>query len=86
MTSVALLAIAVAALYVFLREGTAPPAPAATIPPGQYAGSTACRDCHQKEHAAWQGSHHAAAMQEASDKTVLGDFGDAKFAYAGTTS
>jgi len=85
-TSVALLAIAVAAGYLFFREGTAPPAPAAAIPAGEYVGSTACRDCHRKEHAAWQGSHHAAAMQEASDKTVLGDFADAKFAYAGTTS
>jgi len=85
-TSVVLLAIAVAAGYLFFRDGTAPPAPAATIPAAQHVGSAACRDCHQKEHAAWQGSHHAAAMQEANDKTVLGNFDNAKFAYAGTTS
>jgi Flp pilus assembly protein TadD len=85
MAAVTLLAIAFGAGYWLLR-GRAP-APAPTAPPAaQYAGSAACRDCHHKEHAAWQGSQHAAAMQEANDRTVLGNFDGAKFTYAGTTS
>ena len=31
----------------------------------------------------WQGSHHARAMQQATAATVLGDFANAKFQYAG---
>ena len=42
--------------------------------------------CHAKEHAAWKGSDHDLAMQVADEKSVLGDFANAKFAYAGTTS
>ncbi len=45
----------------------------------QFVGSAACSSCHKKEADDWSGSHHAAAMQEASDKTVLGKFDDATF-------
>jgi Flp pilus assembly protein TadD len=51
-----------------------------------YVGGAACASCHDKEHAAWRGSHHDLAMQVASDKSVLGDFAGAKFRYAGVTS
>jgi hypothetical protein len=34
----------------------------------------------------WQSSQHAAAMQEATDQTVLGDFGAATLSYGGVTS
>jgi len=47
--------------------GPAPPAP-------RFAGSAACAECHAQEHAAWSGSQHAVAMQEAGDGTVLGRF------------
>lgn len=47
------------------------------VPPATYAGTTA--------HAAWQGSQHDRAMQIAGDRTVLGDFADARFTYSGTT-
>jgi tetratricopeptide (TPR) repeat protein len=59
-----------------------PPAPAAAT----YVGTAACAGCHAKEHAAWQGSQHDRAMQAATDQTVLGDFANAKFTFAGTTS
>ncbi len=85
---IAVLAITAGAGFLFLRDRPSPPAPATAAPPAAatYAGSAACRGCHQKEFDAWQGSHHDLAMQAASDKTVLGNFDSAKFAYAGTTS
>jgi predicted CXXCH cytochrome family protein len=56
------------------------------IPPqaeAQYVGSERCGSCHQREHDAWKGSHHARAMQPAREGTVLGDFGDARFVHRG---
>jgi tetratricopeptide (TPR) repeat protein len=67
-----------------------PPAPPATAPvtasAPHYLGAAACAACHQSEHDAWHGSDHDLAMQVADEKSVLGDFNDAKFTYAGTTS
>lgn len=48
-----------------------------------FVGSDRCAPCHAEEHAAWQGSQHARAMQHASAATVLGDFGGARLRYAG---
>ena len=59
---------------------TAPP------PPAAYVGRDACAACHAKELASWRGSDHDLAMQAADEKSVLGDFGNVKFAYAGITS
>ncbi len=63
-----------------------PPAglPAARV--ARYVGSAACVDCHAAEHARWLGSQHALSMLEASEKSVLGDFVDARFAHQGFTS
>ena len=61
-------------------------ASAAAGTPAQYVGAAACATCHAKEAAAWRGSDHDLAMQVADEKSVLGNFADAKFAYAGTTS
>ncbi len=61
------------------------PAPAA-LPSPQYVGGAACASCHAAEHAAWRGSDHDLAMQPADEASVLGDFNDATFTYAGTTS
>src|SRR5664279_5252104 len=52
----------------------------------QHVGGKACAECHAKEQDAWHGSDHDLAMQVADDKSVLGDFANAKFKYAGTTS
>jgi tetratricopeptide (TPR) repeat protein len=63
----------------------APAAPLAVTAP-HYAGNEACASCHTAEHDAWHGSDHDLAMQVANDTSVLGNFNDAKFTYAGTTS
>ena len=55
-------------------------------PSGGYVGAQRCAECHPAEYQHWQGSQHAQAMQPATDQTVLGDFQDASFAYAGITS
>ena len=51
--------------------------------PAQFVGSQACAGCHATEHAEWMTSQHHAAMQKATEKTVLGDFNDATFAKDG---
>ena len=51
-----------------------------------YVGTDVCAGCHEQPFADWQGSHHDLAMQAVTEKTVLGDFDNAKFTYAGTTS
>ncbi|ROV59936.1 deca-heme c-type cytochrome [Vibrio ponticus] len=43
----------------------------------QYVGSEVCRDCHQEQAEAWQGSHHDMAMKHADPLSVRGDFADA---------
>jgi len=55
--------------------GESQTAPAAS----HYVGSARCAECHAAAFAAWSGSHHARAMQEASEATVLGGFADARF-------
>jgi predicted CXXCH cytochrome family protein len=40
----------------------------------QFVGSASCTSCHAAQAAAWQGSHHAQAMQVADEHSVLGDF------------
>jgi Flp pilus assembly protein TadD len=91
----AALAVAgVVALVVVQRSVT--PGPPSTTPratvtgaaaqAAQHVGKTVCAECHGKESAAWRGSDHDLAMQVADDTTVLGDFANAKFTYAGTTS
>ncbi len=51
-----------------------------------YLGSEACAECHRAESEAWQGSHHALAMQPATGETVLGDFESAVFVHRGDTT
>lgn len=51
-----------------------------------YVGSQACATCHGRQFRAWQGSQHAQAMQHATTATVLGDFADTAFTYAGIES
>ncbi|MDO8940648.1 MAG: tetratricopeptide repeat protein [Methylicorpusculum sp.] len=54
--------------------------------PANHVGATECQQCHQAEFDAWQGSHHAMAMQEANERTVLGDFNNSTFNYYGIES
>jgi predicted CXXCH cytochrome family protein len=51
-----------------------------------FAGTAACAGCHAEQYAAWRGSEHDLAMQQPSPATVLGDFDDAEFSYAGVTT
>ena len=60
--------------------------PSVTSTSGSYVGAQTCAECHATEYRHWQNSHHAQAMLPATDRTVLGDFQDASFAYAGVTS
>ncbi|MGB5560744.1 MAG: tetratricopeptide repeat protein [Sedimenticolaceae bacterium] len=57
--------------------------PALANEAADYVGSNACRDCHEAEYEAWQGSHHDLAMQPANADTVLGDFDDVVFEHRG---
>lgn len=52
----------------------------------QYVGSSACESCHGNEASAWRKSQHHDAMAQAGEKSVLGNFNNAKFPYAGLTS
>jgi predicted CXXCH cytochrome family protein len=69
-----------------LRGSTRPLAPPPQVAGADYVGAKACAACHAQEHKAWLGSHHALAMQVASEHTVLGDFNDAEFRYAKVAS
>jgi predicted CXXCH cytochrome family protein len=51
-----------------------------------FIGSATCAGCHQAEASLWSASQHKAAMQHATDKTVLGNFNDAGFEYHGLNS
>ena len=51
-----------------------------------YVGEPACTKCHEAQTKEWRESDHFRAMEVATDKTVLGDFNNTTFAYAGTTS
>ncbi len=62
------------------------PEPAMPVLTQEYAGASACTQCHQAEFDAWQGSHHELAMQEANAQTVLGGFNNAKFKHGDVES
>lgn len=52
----------------------------------QYVGSDSCVSCHTEEAAEWRKSQHQAAMAQASEQSIRGNFNNAKFTYAGVTS
>ncbi len=89
------LAVVATITYVGLADRKSPP-PAtssaavptnvAALPAATYVGGRTCTSCHANEHAAWSGSHHDLAMQVADEKSVLGNFANAKFSSAGVTS
>jgi tetratricopeptide (TPR) repeat protein len=55
-------------------------------PAASFVGSAQCRDCHEPEFEAWEGSHHDLAMDLATEETVLGNFNDAEFTLHGVRS
>ncbi len=80
--------VVIAAGVAYWTQRDHSPAVVATvpIPDARYVGGTECTGCHANAQAAWHGSDHDLAMQVADERSVLGDFANAKFAYAGTTS
>jgi hypothetical protein len=51
-----------------------------------FVGAQACAGCHAAEFDAWKGSHHALAMQKATEAAVLGDFAGAQLEHFGVTT
>ncbi len=51
-----------------------------------FVGSIKCLDCHKKEYDKWLQSHHDLAMDVVGEKTVLGDFNNARFEIHGIES
>jgi tetratricopeptide (TPR) repeat protein len=84
-----ILAAVVAGTWWALRPLAPPqatlPAPQKTVE-ARFVGSEACAGCHANAFAAWRGSQHAHAMQHATAETVLGNFADVRFHYAGIES
>ncbi|MET0618952.1 MAG: multiheme c-type cytochrome, partial [Thermoanaerobaculia bacterium] len=87
-----LLAATLGSASMACREQAAPSAarPVGTPLPrsaaATFLGREACKGCHAAEYERWTGSHHDLAMQEATDETVLGDFGSRTFTHFGVTS
>jgi predicted CXXCH cytochrome family protein len=87
-TAVALLgflSLAVAIVVAAAGPSDADPRESETPDP-TFVGAAACGSCHTSELAAWRGSHHDLAMQEATEKTVLGTFDGATFTRGDVTS
>src|SRR5208283_1861976 len=62
-------------------------AQAADAPPEfTYVGSATCAACHAEAARLWSTSHHKAAMDHATDASVLGDFSGATFEHFGVKS
>ena len=72
--------------FEFRHTGTPAQKAQETAGPPAFIGSEACRGCHKAEANLWDTSQHKAAMQHATDKTVLGNFNDASFDYYGVHS
>jgi tetratricopeptide (TPR) repeat protein len=53
---------------------------------GAFVGSQTCNDCHTEQFENWRGSHHDLAMQLPDADSVLGDFNNSSFSYAGVTT
>jgi len=91
----AAIALCAAAVGVYIWQcGLPPPAnPGQSVagrdaraPRSTYVGEPACTPCHEGQTREWRQSHHARAMEPVNDTTVLGDFDNASFTYAGITS
>ncbi len=89
--ALAVIAVVIAAAASAWWWAFRPPAPEQPVAPTaqqttaatRFVGSEACAGCHREAYTAWQSSHHAHAMQEATAKTVQGNFANTTFRYAG---
>jgi predicted CXXCH cytochrome family protein len=69
-------------LGLLLAPGFAPAAREAARP--GFVGSATCATCHAPQHADWQASDHARAMQTATGASVLGAFDGSRVAQGGS--
>jgi hypothetical protein len=69
-------------------QGSETAVPSTSAPTGalRFVGAAKCAGCHPKEAEAYRRSHHARAMQAATEETVLGDYRAAQFRHRGVTS
>jgi hypothetical protein len=87
LAGIAVAVIAVGAALIYSYRGLSPGGEGKnTALAAQYVGSSACGSCHGNEASAWRKSQHHDAMAQASEQSVLGNFNNAKFPYAGLTS
>lgn len=92
MTAIRCTRPAIVILLLAACSGPAPQEPVvddwqqAQDPSSQYLGAATCARCHAEQYHDWQGSHHDLAMQVANSDSVLGDFDQAHFDYAGIRS
>ena len=85
------IAVAAAAVFAFgvafqFLNHSGPASKAQNPSIASFVGSETCASCHQAEAKLWNASQHKAAMQHATDRTVLGNFNDASFDYFGVRS
>ncbi len=59
------------------------PAPPSTSASPTYIGNAACETCHEEQFSDWSDSQHFLAMQTATEESVVGDFNNTNFKYAG---
>jgi hypothetical protein len=71
---------------VLTRSTSKPQTASRAAPAAHYVGTASCESCHSSQAAEWKKSQHKAAMADANDRTVAGDFSNARFTYDGTTS
>jgi Tfp pilus assembly protein PilF len=55
-------------------------------PQAGFIGGQVCAECHKAQADLWRGSHHALAMQKATEATVLGDFNGATLEHSGAVT
>jgi predicted CXXCH cytochrome family protein len=77
---------AIAAAAKTTLAGTASEDGPTQVPVKGHVGPAVCAECHAAESDAWKQSQHSRAMQVADAKSVLGNFHNATFTYAGITS
>ena len=68
----------------YMRQAKAQAQPTRAV--ASFVGSNACIRCHASEGAEWGASQHRAAMAEANEHNVLGDFNGARISHGGTTA
>ncbi len=60
--------------------------PVVALPEAGFVGGQKCAECHKTEYDKWRGSHHDLAMDVANEKSVLGNFNDARYQYFDETT